>query len=106
MNTKIAAVCLVAGALILPLAGHSAHREWLEERGEGAHHVGIVVDSVADAVAQAHAAGLEVVAGGSGIGPARDGAWAYVDTSAALGLMVEAVRPPTRMPPVERVWPG
>jgi len=24
MNTKIAAVCLVAGALILPLAGHSA----------------------------------------------------------------------------------
>ncbi len=30
----------------------------------------------------------------------------YFDTTDALGLMLEAVEPPTSMPPVEFVWPG
>ena len=40
----------------------------------------------------------------SGRGPERDGAYAYFDTTAALGLMVEAVEPPTSMPPIEFRW--
>ena len=44
-------------------------------------------------------AGYEVLQTGFGIGPGRDGAWAYFDTSAALGVMVEAVEPPSAMPP-------
>jgi methylmalonyl-CoA/ethylmalonyl-CoA epimerase len=92
--------------LIQPLTGASTYRDWLHERGEGPHHVGIVVDSVADAAAQAVRAGLEVVQSGAGIGGHRDGAWAYIDTSAALGLMVEAVELATEMPPAEFTWPG
>jgi catechol 2,3-dioxygenase-like lactoylglutathione lyase family enzyme len=90
--------------LIQPLTGPSAHADWLEQHGEGLHHLGVIVESVADAAAEAVAAGHEVVSSGAGIGPERDGAWAYIDTSAALGLMIEAVEPPTSMPPVERTY--
>jgi methylmalonyl-CoA/ethylmalonyl-CoA epimerase len=91
--------------LIQPLKGPSAHDDWLREHGEGPHHVGILVDSVADAIEQMADAGYEAVQTGSGIGPARDGAYAYFDTTAALGLMVEAVEAPTSMPPIEFRWP-
>lgn len=50
-------------------------------------------------------AGYPVVHRGSGMGPRHDGAWAYFDTTGALGLMIEAVEPPTSMPPIEFVWP-
>jgi catechol 2,3-dioxygenase-like lactoylglutathione lyase family enzyme len=90
--------------LIQPLTGPSAHADWLEQHGEGLHHLGVIVDSVTDAVAEAAAAGFEVVSSGAGIGPERDGAWAYIDTSEALGVMLEAVEPPTSMPPVERTY--
>jgi methylmalonyl-CoA/ethylmalonyl-CoA epimerase len=85
--------------LIQPLEGASTHRDWLEERGKGVHHLGVVVDSVPDAIDQAERAGYEVVQSGFGIGPGRDGAWAYFDTSAALGVMVEAVELTSAMPP-------
>jgi catechol 2,3-dioxygenase-like lactoylglutathione lyase family enzyme len=91
--------------LIEPLTGPSAHLEWLEAHGEGPHHVGIIVDSVADAALQMADEGYPVVHRGSGLGPQRDGAWAYFDTADALGLLIEAVEPPTSMPPVEFIWP-
>jgi methylmalonyl-CoA/ethylmalonyl-CoA epimerase len=91
--------------LLEPQRGPSAHQDWLDEHGESPHHVGIIVDSVPAAVGQMKEAGYPVVQSGSGIGPKRDGAWAYLDTTDALGLMVEAVEPPTSMPPVEFVWP-
>jgi methylmalonyl-CoA/ethylmalonyl-CoA epimerase len=90
--------------LIEPLLGPSAHQDWLEEHGEGPHHAGIIVESVSSAINQAAAAGYEVVQDGSGIGPERDGAWAYIDTTRDLGLMIEAVEPPSSMPPVDFVW--
>jgi catechol 2,3-dioxygenase-like lactoylglutathione lyase family enzyme len=92
--------------LIEPLTGPSAHQEWLDKRGEGPHHVGIVVDSVPDVVTQMAAAGYPLVHRGTGLGPQRDGAWAYFDTTDALGLMIEAVEPPTNMPPIEFIWPA
>jgi methylmalonyl-CoA/ethylmalonyl-CoA epimerase len=84
--------------LVQPLEGASTHRDWLEERGESVHHLGIVVDSVADAMVQAERAGYVVVQAGFGMGPNRDGAWAYFDTSAALGVMLEAIEPASELP--------
>jgi len=92
--------------LIQPLTGPSSHHDWLERRGEGPHHLGIIVDSVRETIAQMARAGYPVVHSGAGIGPRHDGAWAYFDTTDALGLMLEAVEPPTSMPPVEFVWPS
>ena len=44
--------------LIQPLEGDSIHRDWLAERGEGLHHVGVVVPSIARAVESMAALGL------------------------------------------------
>jgi hypothetical protein len=91
--------------LIEPRAGASIHQDWLHERGEGVHHVGVIVDSVADAISQMARAGCPVIQAGSGFGVAGDGAYAYFDTQDDLGLIVEAVEPPERMPAAELVWP-
>jgi methylmalonyl-CoA/ethylmalonyl-CoA epimerase len=91
--------------LIEPLTGPSAHQDWLDKHGEGPHHVGIIVESVPDAIVQMADAGYPVVHRGSGLGLQHDGAWAYFDTTDALGMMIEAVQPPTSMPPIEFVWP-
>jgi methylmalonyl-CoA/ethylmalonyl-CoA epimerase len=85
--------------LIQPLEGASTYRDWLDERGEGVHHLGVVVDSVPDAIEQAQQAGYEVVQTGFGMGPQRDGAWAYIDTSGVLGVMLEAIEPASELPP-------
>jgi hypothetical protein len=80
--------------LVQPLDGDGVHHEWLGERGEGLHHVGIVVDSVADTVRQMTEAGYAVLQAGTGFGADGDGAYAYFDTIGALGLIVEAFEPP------------
>jgi catechol 2,3-dioxygenase-like lactoylglutathione lyase family enzyme len=84
--------------LIEPLDGPSIHADWLEERGEGFHHVGYVVASLERTTAEMEAAGHPVVARIHSFGADGDGAAAYYDTASALGFLVEAVEPPTRMP--------
>ena len=84
--------------MIQPLNGPSAHLDWLERHGEGPHHVGIVVDSVRETTTQMETAGYPLIHYGAGLGPRNDGAWAYFDTTEALGLLIEVVEPPTNMP--------
>jgi hypothetical protein len=84
--------------LIQPLDGPSVHADWLEERGEGFHHVGYVVRSLEQTTAEMEAAGHPVIARIHSFGGDRDGAAAYYDTADALGFLVEAVEPPARMP--------
>jgi len=92
--------------LVQPVKGPSIHDDWLNDHGEGFHHLGYVVDSVADTVAEMAKAGYEVIQGGSGFGAAGegDGAYAYFDTRRALGTIVEALEPPSRMPDPEFIW--
>ena len=91
--------------LIEPQRGPGVHGDWLEERGEGFHHVGVIVDSLEDTVERMAAAGYETVQTGSGFGAAGDGAYAYFDTVRDLGFLVEAVVPPERMPDPDGIWP-
>jgi methylmalonyl-CoA/ethylmalonyl-CoA epimerase len=85
--------------LVQPLTGETTWGDWLEQRGEGVHHLGIVVDSVPAAIQQAERAGYEVVQAGFGVGEQRDGGYAYFDTSALLGVIVEAVELSTALQP-------
>jgi hypothetical protein len=87
--------------LIEPLEGPSIHADWLHERGEGFHHVGYVVTSLAQTTAEMEAAGHPVIARIHSFGAAGDGAAAYYDTAEALGFLVEAVEPPSAMPPTD-----
>jgi hypothetical protein len=58
------------------------------------------------AVEQMARAGYEVTQSGSGFGAAGDGVYAYFGTEADLGVSIEAVEPPDRMPPPDFLWPG
>ncbi len=91
--------------LIEPVSGAGVHGAWLDERGEGFHHVGVIVESVAATVERMAAAGYETIQTGSGFGAGADGTYAYFDTAADLGFLVEAVEPPERMPDPDRTWP-
>jgi len=87
--------------LIEPLEGPSIHADWLSQRGEGFHHVGYVVPSLARTTAEMEAAGHPVIARIHSFGAAGDGAASYYDTAEALGFLVEAVEPPSAMPPAD-----
>jgi methylmalonyl-CoA/ethylmalonyl-CoA epimerase len=91
--------------LIEPVRGPGVHGDWLAERGEGFQHVGVIVESLDDAVERMAAAGYEALQTGAGFGADGDGRYAYFDTAGDLGFLVEAVEPPERMPEPERIWP-
>jgi hypothetical protein len=78
--------------LIQPLTGPSIYEDWLTKRGEGLHHVGLVVDGDFDAaVERLVAAGYPAIQSGD-FGPLHDGRFSYHDTQDALGVIVELVR--------------
>lgn len=80
--------------LIEPVDGHSLYSEWLAERGEGLHHLAVIVDSLDDAIAAIEAAGYPNIQSGHGFAPNGQGGYAYFDTTHALGFILEAVELP------------
>ena len=92
--------------LVQPVKGPSIHDDWLNEHGEGFHHLGYIVDSVADTIAEMAEAGYPAIQGCTGFGDSGDGVYAYFDTRRELGTIVEALEPPTRMPDPEFVYGG
>lgn len=87
--------------LIEPLDGPSIHADWLEERGEGFHHLGYVVESLDRTTAEMEAAGHPPIARIHSFGTVGDGAASYYDTVDTLGFLVEAVEPRSQMPPTD-----
>ena len=80
--------------LIRPGAGANIWNDWLAEGNEGLHHVGIDVEDPLAAVAPMAAAGYACLMSGRF---GSDGAFAYFDTFAATGIVVEAIRLPAEM---------
>jgi hypothetical protein len=77
--------------LLQPVLGPCALSEWLDRRGEGLHHLGIVVASVDETIAQMADAGYPCLQHGYGFMPDHSGAFAYFDTEAELGYLLEAL---------------
>jgi hypothetical protein len=87
--------------LIESVQGPSIYEEWIDDHGYGLHHLGIVVESIDDAVAQMGDAGFEPIQSGFGFGLDGDGGFTYFDTAPQLGFVVEAiVRPERRREPL------
>jgi methylmalonyl-CoA/ethylmalonyl-CoA epimerase len=85
--------------LLQPLEGRDVLREWLVRRGEGLHHLGYEVASLDATIEQMGEAGYECVQHGYGFGADGSGGFAYFDTEAELGYLVEAIEPATQVPP-------
>jgi methylmalonyl-CoA/ethylmalonyl-CoA epimerase len=81
--------------LLQPLLGPSILDEWLERRGEGLHHLGINVSSVDETIAAMADAGYACLQHGYGFMPNGSGAFAYFDTEAEPGYLLEALEPGT-----------
>jgi catechol 2,3-dioxygenase-like lactoylglutathione lyase family enzyme len=90
---------------LLTVAGSpNLYEEWTAEHGFGLHHVALQVDSVHEATDAMRAAGYDVLQFGSGYGLDGDGGFAYFDTRAELGILVEAIEVPKRRRPPDGVW--
>jgi len=77
--------------LLQPHEGRGIYRDFLDTRGEGMHHLGHVrVDNLDEAIQALEKAGFPCIENGetlaTGEGYHR---WAYVDTTAALGYIIE-----------------
>jgi catechol 2,3-dioxygenase-like lactoylglutathione lyase family enzyme len=79
--------------LLQPLEGPSILSDWLERRGEGLHHIGVLVESVDTTIAAMQEGGYPCLQHGYGFGRDGSGAFAYFDTEDALGYLIEAIEP-------------
>jgi methylmalonyl-CoA/ethylmalonyl-CoA epimerase len=77
--------------LIEPAGGDSLYSEWLAERGEGLHHLAVVVGSLDETIDTMERAGFANIQSGHGFAPDGKGGYAYFDTVAELGFILEAV---------------
>ena len=71
--------------MIQPLRGETIYNEFLEARGEGFHHFGILIDRIEERVAAMKQMGIDVLQ--SGRRPGRK--YAYMDTEPLIGIMIE-----------------
>lgn len=106
MRVAFAQYGAVQFELIQPLKGPTLYHEFLERNGEGIHHFGIRVPNLDQAIAEARAAGFEVVQSGRGTGVAGDGGYAYLDTDKSLGAIYELIELPAERRQPEEVYPS
>lgn len=105
MRIAIAMVGDVMIELIQHLDGHSVYKEYAQRAGQGVQHLGVFVDSIAEAVKEAEAAGFKVIQSGRGYGATGDGGFAYLDTEDELGTIFEFIEIPKVRRPPERIYP-
>jgi methylmalonyl-CoA/ethylmalonyl-CoA epimerase len=106
--TMILALAQVGGVmyeLIQPVEGPSSYEEFLNERGEGLHHLGYFVDDIDEAIKEMEGKGFPLLQSGRGFGTDGDGGYAYFETEGALGHIIEAIEMPAGMPDPERTYP-
>ena len=85
--------------------GDSIYADFIKEHGYGVHHLGILVEDMNDALAQAYSAGFNMIQDGSGFGLHGDGYFAYLETKESLGVTLELIqRPKARVKP-EKIYP-
>ncbi len=71
--------------LIQVLEGETIHSQFLRARGEGLHHLGFPVSNIDDMVAELGKRGISVLQG-------MRGRFAYMDTDAVGGIIVELIQ--------------
>ena len=103
MKIAAARVGNIQWELIQPLTGRSSYHEFLEEKGEGLHHVAVAVEDFDKTVAALERHGIGTVM----TGEYRESTYAYLDTGPALGFIAEILKMPPgfEMPAPDAVYP-
>lgn len=76
--------------LIQHLSGRSIYKEFLDKRGEGLHHLGFIVPDHEKVIVDFTANGFPVIQSGR-IGNNPGVRFAYFDTEAAIGAIMESI---------------
>jgi catechol 2,3-dioxygenase-like lactoylglutathione lyase family enzyme len=77
--------------LIQPVEGESVWKDFLQENGEGIHHLKYEVDSLNDAMEFFRSKGIPCIQYGSAVGKNLGKTWAYFDTTKELGYVIEVL---------------
>jgi methylmalonyl-CoA/ethylmalonyl-CoA epimerase len=93
MKVAIAQVGNLQWELIQPLTGPSVYKEFLEQKGEGVHHVAFEVEDYDHAVAALKKHGIGIITSGIAKGL---GSYAYMDTGKDLGTIAEINKKPAK----------
>jgi 4-hydroxyphenylpyruvate dioxygenase-like putative hemolysin len=103
MKIASAQIGTVQWELIQPLEGRNSYQEFLEEKGEGLHHVAVAVEDFDKTVAALEKHGMGTLMSGK----YRDATFAYLDTGPALGAITEIIKIPPgfEMPKPEATYP-
>lgn len=84
---------LVQIELIQILQGRTIHTDFLEEHGEGIHHLGFFVRNLEDRIATAKRKGIEVLQRGTLSQLGLKIEYAYLDTKVTGGVILEYIEP-------------
>jgi 4-hydroxyphenylpyruvate dioxygenase-like putative hemolysin len=103
MKLATAQIGTVQWELIEPLEGRSTYKEFLEQKGEGLHHVAVAVDDYDKTVATLEKQGMGILMNGTWHGTT----YAYMDTEKALNAIIEIYKMPPgfEMPRPEATYP-
>ena len=71
--------------LIEPIGGPSTWKDFLDEKGEGVHHIAFTIQGTGEVVAYLEEKGINVIQQGHYTG----GMYTYVDSESALGVILE-----------------
>ncbi len=91
--------------LIQYLEGDSIHRDFLAAQGEGIEHVGVYVPTLDEPLARLQSQGVSVLQSADGLGAKGDGRYAYLDTRATLGVVLELIQTPSERVAPELTYP-
>jgi Glyoxalase/Bleomycin resistance protein/Dioxygenase superfamily len=75
--------------LIQPLEGQSIFREYLDNHGEGIHHLKFIVSDIESVIEHLSKIGIEASQRGEGL--RRGTEWAFFDTERLLGFGIETM---------------
>lgn len=87
--------------IIQPLDGDTIYKEFLEQKGEGLHHLGFIVQNLDEEMKRFETKGFRTVQ----TGRFQEGGFAYLDTQEKFGTIFELIersKPPNT--PI-RIWP-
>ncbi len=91
--------------LIELVEGETVYGDFVRDHGYGVQHLGVLVDDMQVALAEARSAGFEMLMDGAGFGLDGDGHFSYLDTEQDFGFVLELIERPKRRVPPERVYP-
>lgn len=89
--------------LIKPLEGDTIHQEFLDQHGEGVHHVAVLVDDIEAEMAAAEANGIAVVQSGRDRRNGGRSGFAYLDTEGRVHTTFEFLQRAGGSPPLQPI---